>query len=278
MNRYWKLLSWELNRFSLFFMVLMLVTLFSQLIGVLLYAHSFMNRANSAMYNESITLAQFAENNGKVSFVNYSSSSLWFIAPVSLCAAVLILLVFFIWYREWFSKNSFIHRLLMLPTARMSIYTAKFSAIMLFVLGLVVFQLLILPLESLLFNAMIKSELRDSFSVVSMITMQPYLKMLIPRHFIEFVLYYSAGLMAIIVVFTAILLERSFRIKGIVAGVAYIIAAGFLFVAPSLITQLAFPNYFYNYEVFLMELLVGIMILIGSLWFSSFLINKKISV
>jgi hypothetical protein len=278
MNSYWKLLNWEINRFGKLYGVLLLLTLLSQFVGVFLFANNFINRANDAMYKDSLSLAEYAVKSGKATFENYSSSSSWFMAPIALCAAALLLYVFLIWYREWFGKNTFAYRLLMLPTSRMNVYLAKTGAILLFVLGLVAFQLLILPMQILVFNSIIPSELRDSVSFASLIKLHPYFRMLIPRTFIEFVLYYGAGLMAVIVVFTAILLERSFRLKGMVAGVAYGIAAGFLFLSPVLITERWIPNYFYTSEVFLMELVVGIMILCGSLWFSSYLLRKKVSV
>ena len=41
---------------------------------------------------------------------------MWFLGPIALCIAALIIYVFFIWYRDWLGKNTFAYRLLMLPT------------------------------------------------------------------------------------------------------------------------------------------------------------------
>jgi hypothetical protein len=278
MNRYWKLLGWEISRFGKLYAALLLVTLLSQFAGVFLFANESMNNINGAMYKDSLSVADIVARSGKINFGNYSNSNLWFMAPIALCAASLLLYVFLIWYREWFGKNTFAYRLLMLPTSRMNVYLAKTSAILLFVLGLVAFQLLTIPLQILVFNSIIPSELRDSVSIVGLVRGNPYLGLLIPRHFIEFVLYYSVGLMGVIVVFTAILLERSFRLKGMAAGVAYVIVAGFFFLSPLLITDKWFPNYFYPIEVFFMEVVVGILVISSSLWFSSFLLRKKVTV
>lgn len=278
MNRFWKLLSWEINRFSKLYAVLLLITLLSQFVGVILFANTSMNNVNEAIHRDSLSVAEFVARSGKINLRQFVTDSSWFMAPIALCAAAILLYVFLIWYREWFGKNTFAYRLLMLPTSRMNIYLAKTSAILLFVLGLVTFQLMILPLLIFTFNSMIPSELRDFVSIEDLIKRPSYLGVLIPQYVIQFILYYTAGLMGVIVIFTAILLERSFRVKGIVAGVAYGAGAGFLLISPLLITQTWFPNYFYYSEFFLMQVVVELLILSGSLWFSSFLLNKKVTV
>jgi hypothetical protein len=278
MNRYIKLLNWEIHRFSKLYAVLWLVTLLSQLAGVLLFAKNHMNRVKDGMGAESLTLTEFIDRRGKVSFDHYSDSSLFFMGPIALCAAAILLYVFLIWYREWFGKNTFAYRLFMLPTSRMNIYMAKTTAIILFVLGLVAFQLVTLPLQMLVFNSIIPSEIRVPVSVMEMVIQNQFLSIIVPSNFIDFMLHYSIGLMGVFIMFTSILLERSFRIKGLVAGVAYAALAVCLFFSPVLITDTWFSDYFYPRELFLMEVGVGILIICGSLWFSSFLINKKVTV
>jgi hypothetical protein len=278
MNRYIKLLNWEIHRFSKLYAVLWLLTLISQLAGVFFFANKFMNQVKDSMRIDSLTIAEYAVRSGKVSFYNYSNSSLWFLGPIALGAAALLLYVFLIWYREWFGKNTFAYRLFMLPTSRMNIYLAKVTAIFLFVLGLVAFQLVTLPLEMLVFNSLVPIEIREPVSVVAMVIENPYLGIIIPKNFIEFLLYYGVGLMGVCIVFTSILLERSFRLKGLVAGIAYAVLAVCLFFSPMFITETWFNNYFYPGELFLMEVVVGFLIIFGSLWFSKFLINKKVTV
>lgn len=277
MNRFWKLLHWEITRFGKMYGVLWLVTLLSQFIGIIVFSIQYMNLVNEQMFRGNLSAAEYAVRSGKTGF-HYYSQTLWFSAPIALCAAALLLYVFMIWYREWFGKNTFAYRLLMLPISRMSVYLAKLGAILLFVLGLVAFQLLTLPLQILLFNSMIPSQLRESLSTADVILYNDLLRMLAPRHFIEFVLFYTAGLMAVLVIFTAILLERSFRLKGAAAGIVYGFAAGFLFISPILVTENWFQNYFYPGEVVTMEILVGSLIIGVSLWFSSYLLRKKVTV
>jgi hypothetical protein len=80
------------------------------------------------------------------------------------------------------------------------------------------------------------------------------------------------------VVFTLILLERSFRIKGIVAAVVYGAAMIFFILLPVLLRNHWGRDYFYPNEIFSAVVVVMILIASGSLWFSAFLLNKKVSV
>lgn len=277
MNRFWKLLNWEINRFAKLYAVLGLLTLLLQCIGIIVFANSFMSKVTKAMEEPSISAADYAAQNGTVDFLHYSET-LWFDAPILLCIASLLLYAILIWYREWFGKSTIIYRLLMLPTSRMNVYVAKTSAILLFVLGLIAFQLVILLPETQIFNSLIPSVLRKTLTIQDIIRSHTVLNVLFPVYFIQFILYYGAGMMAVIVLFTAILLERSFKWKGIAAAVVYALAEGFLFILPILISQIWVPDYFFPSEMIKMEIVAGILVICSSVWFSSYLLKRKVTV
>ncbi|UJF33893.1 hypothetical protein [Paenibacillus hexagrammi] len=278
MNHYGKLLHWEINRFAKIWGALALLTLLVQSVGVTIFSAGYMSRVKDNMYMNSIaTFEEYISRSGKIDFMEYGRS-LWFSGPIALCVAALLLYSFLIWYREWFGKNTFAYRLLMLPTSRMKVYTSKLTAIILYVLGLVALQIVILPLLMFIYSSIVPAVLRDSITLSEFIHRQEYLSLMIPNYFMEFILGYGAGITAVIIIFTAILLERSYRLKGIVAGILYIAAASILFVLPLIITESFYTNYFYPSEVVLMEIGCGLIILCVSLWFSSFLIRKKVNV
>ena len=143
MSRYLKLVNFEFNRFWKLFLVLIGITILSQLIGVIVVSRDYVNQANKMIYEESMPMSKFIEQNGTFSFHNISQT-LWFLGPIGLCLVVLIIYVFFIWYRDWLGKNTFIYRLLMLPTARLHVYLAKATTILLLMLGIVALQLAII--------------------------------------------------------------------------------------------------------------------------------------
>ncbi|SDW86627.1 hypothetical protein [Paenibacillus sp. CF384] len=280
MNRFMKLLHMEVSRFWKLYITLFVMTLLMQSGGILYESNKYMQVVKDKMGPTTSTFAKFAAENGVVTFSDMMGrANLFILAPIALCIGGIALYVFLIWYREWMGKNMFIYRLLMLPTERRHLYLAKLSAILLFVFGLVAFQLLILPLEAQLFTAVVDPELRGvSETLTTVIQNHSFLQVLVPRTLTEFVLYYGSGALFVIILFTAILLERSYRLKGIVAGVIYIGVACLLLVAPMLIMNRDINDYLYPNEIFIIEFVIAALIGVMSLAISFFLMNKKISV
>ena len=222
MNRFLKLVHFEWSRFFKIYLVLIGITVLFQIIAVITESKTYLNRANDLIYKELMPKHKFIEEYGTFSFFEVTNS-MWFLGPIALCIAALIIYVFFIWYRDWLGKNTFAYRLLMLPTARMNIYLAKATTILLFVFGLVALQLLLFPVEGQVIKWLVPTEFRSDLSVYE-ITKMNYLNLFFPRTFLEFVIYYGAGMIAVLTVFNAILFERSFRLKGIFYGVIYCVA------------------------------------------------------
>lgn len=276
MKRYLKLVDFEFNRFFKLYVVLLGITILSQIIGVIVESRNYLNYANELIYKELVPKNEFLEQYGPMSFLNISQSA-WFLGPIVVSVVTLIIYVFFIWYRDWLGKNTFSYRLLMLPIARIHVYFAKATTILLFVLGLVALQLLLLPIESQVLQWMVPNEFRTDLSI-QQITGSSDLRILFPHTFLEFVLYYGGGITAVFIIFTAILFERSFRIKGIIYGVLYCVVSQFIFFAPLLMNELILDHYFYPMELFFIELVAGIVVLACAIWIGNFLIKNKIRV
>jgi hypothetical protein len=257
-------------------MVLIGVTILSQLAGVIVVSQSYVNQANKLIYKELMPMREFIEQYGTLSFHNITQT-LWFLGPIGFCLVILIIYVFFIWYRDWLGKNTFIYRLLMLPTSRIHVYLAKAVTILLVILGLVAMQLLLLPIENQLFISMVPNDFRTNLSLFEIME-DPYLTILFPNTFSDFILYYVCGMAAVLVVFTAILFERSFRMKGVFYGILYSVASILIFFVPILVNAFILKNYFYSLELFFMVLATGLIVLTGAIWTGNFLIKKKVRV
>lgn len=276
MNRFLKLVNFEFNRFLKLYLVLIGITIFSQIMGVIIESRKYLNKANESIYKELMPKNEFIEQFGTLSFAKIAHTPL-FLGPIAICVVVLSIYVFFIWYRDWFGKNTFIYRLLMLPTERIHLYLAKATTILLFILGLVAVQLLLLPLESQVLKWMVPNEFRTDLSVYD-ITSINYLSILFPHSFIDFMLYYGMGMTAVCIVFTAILFERAYRIKGMIYGIMYCAFSLFIIISPLLINTFILGNYFYPIELFIIELITGLLVLAVAIWTGNFLINKKVRV
>ncbi|MDP9738867.1 UNVERIFIED_ORG: hypothetical protein QFZ59_000697 [Bacillus sp. B2I3] len=275
MMRYIKLVNFEINRFSKIYLSLLLITLVSQFAGVIIVTKSLLKDARDIMKEERLSEAAYITNYGGIDF-SHIAHSLFFVGPIALSAVALIFYIFLIWYRDWFGKNTFIYRLLMLPTSRLSIYLSKATAIFLMVLGLIAFQIIMLPMENALFHSNVPQALLNEMSTYGITKLIPILSLIIPSSFTQFLLSYGIGLMIMSILFTAIMFERSFRIKGIIMGLLYCGIAAVLFLAPVLMEIGNF--YFYPNELFGLMLAIGIILTGLSVWLGAWLLKNRVTV
>ncbi|WP_409299770.1 hypothetical protein [Peribacillus sp. SCS-155] len=277
MNKYLKLVNFELNRFIKVYAALLAITILSQLAAIILVSKKYVNEASKTMTQLEITKAEFIVQNGKLYFTDIMRS-LWYMAPIALSAVVLILYIFLIWYRDWFGKNTFIYRLLMLPTARINIYFAKATTILLFVFGLVALQILLLPIENSIYSEIVPDGMKNgAASLKDLIFSNEMLRLIIPNTFTQFLLYYGAGIMAVFIIFTAILMERSYRIKGAILAIIYCVAAAAVMIIPDYISGTDIL-YLYPIELLGLKVLLGVLISTVSIFVGNHLINKKVMV
>lgn len=277
MKNYLKLLNFEFNRSAKLFAVLLGITLVIQVIGVIVLSKKYLSMANEKMYEEFMSKSDFLLNFGQMSFLSVAGS-VWFLGPIALCVAGVGFYIFIIWYRDWFGKNTFIYRLLMLPTSRLNIFYAKITNILLLTFGFVAFQLILIPLESAVLKWMVPIEFRVDLTVKEIISGMPGLNVFIPTSILALVVFYGAGFMVVSILFTAILMERSYKWKGIFAGIIYSLIALAVFISPLLLQEFILNDFFYPMELFLLEIVMGIIVLAVSIWMSGFLLKKKITV
>lgn len=277
MKNYIKLVNFEFNRVAKLFVVLLGIILIAEIIGVIVVSKDYLNMANEKIYDEMMPKAQFLENFGQMSFLQIVRS-IWFVGPIALCIAGIAFYIFLIWYRDWVGKNTFIYRLLMLPTTRLNIFFSKITTIMILTFGLVAVQLILLPIEVLVMNAMVPKEFRADMAVNEIVASIPELSIIIPGNVIELILFYGAGLLGVSVLFTGILMERSFRWKGILAGLIYSALAVTILISPLLLQEFVLDGFFYPIELLILTIVMGLIVLAASIWTSGFLLRKKITV
>ena len=277
MKSFLKLLNFEFNRSAKLFAVLLGITLVIQVAGVIFLSNKYLNMANEKMYEEFMSKADFLSTFGQMSFLSVAGS-IWFLGPIALCVAGVGFYIFIIWYRDWFGKNTFIYRLLMLPTTRLNIFYAKITNILLLTFGFVAFQLILIPLEATVLKWMVPKESRVDLTVKEIISGMPGLSVFMPTSIFGVIVYYGAGFMVVSILFTAILMERSYKWKGIFAGIIYSLIAIAVFISPLLFQEFILNDFFYPMELFLMEIAMGIIVLAMSIWMSGFLLKKKITV
>ena len=273
MNRYFKLVNMEINRFSKFLFGMIIGVFIIQVSGLIIKAKTYMSDANESLMN-GVTKETFIYDYGQYGMRTYMDS-MWFNIPIALCAGAIFLYIFLIWYRDWSGKNSFIYRLLMIPTSRLSIYFAKITALMLLVFSLVSAQLVFLFIESKILGWIISADYLKEMSIISLTKAANLIQIILPSTFTQFILYYGAGFVSLTIIFTAILLERSFKWKGIILGIIYCGVTIAIFVAILLLLD---TNYFYISEIITIASIVGSLIGVISILLSRYLLNKKVTV
>ncbi|MGF7048034.1 hypothetical protein J2T13_002540 [Paenibacillus sp. DS2015] len=275
MSSYLKLVHMEVNRFKFILLGLMSLTILCQLGAMIFWTANQLSLRKTGVW----------QNGSSVMFSNLtfadmiSSTQLWFIVPILLSIGVLAIYVFLIWYRDWLGQNTFIYRLLMLPTARRHIYLAKGTAILIFVFGLVSFQLALLPVGNFVFNLIVSSDLREPSHFSEIIAANQALAFLIPKNFDQFLVSYGLGIIAVLVIFTAILIERSYRRVGILYAILYLVICLLAILFPLIGLGLNDMNgYLYPNEIFTIELVMCVGVVVMSVWLGFRLLSKKITV
>ncbi|RAZ79291.1 hypothetical protein [Planococcus halotolerans] len=277
MKNYLKLVNFEFNRIAKLFAVLLGITFVMQMIGVIVKSRQYLNIVNENIFEAMMSKTQFLEQVGQLSFIDIARS-IWFTAPIAICAAGIGFYIFLIWYRDWIGKNTFAYRLLMLPTSRLNIFYAKITTILMMIIGLVAFQLILIPIEMSIMKAMVPDEFRNDLNVKELVVSLPQLNLMIGSSIGEFFLYYGSGFLVVSILFTSIILERSFGWKGIVAGVSYSALAIAVWLLPLFLHEFVLNGFFYPMELLILEIIMGLIVLTASIWFSRFLLMKKITV
>lgn len=276
MNKYMKLVRFELNRFWNLYLILIGITVILQLTGVIVLAKQYVAQATHIMYENALSPAQFLQQYTHMPFQQRMIDSLWFTGPVMICGVTLVIYVFFIWYRDWLGKNTFIYRLLMLPMTRMNLYFSKLTTMILMVFGLVAVQMVLLVIGNQMIESIVPADLRLDLPVWEFNRFS-WLGALIPRTFTEWIIYYSIGLMAVCVLFTAVLFERSFRWKGIILAIIYSVLSVLVFTSPFFVHS-SLDGYFYPAELLGLEILAGLIVTAGAIGTGHYLLKNKIRV
>lgn len=262
MKSYLKLVDFEVKRFWKIYAALIAFLVILQPTSMLISMNGIADDIERGLIAE-VHLTDFTQ-------------SMLFVVPILLCIGALVVYVFATWYMEWFGKNTFAYQLLLLPVNRLSIYLAKLTSLLLFIMGCLIVQLAIYPLLKLIFFIRIPEQYQVKPDMVSWIGSDEYMELLIPVQGPNFIVNYGLGITIVIIIFTMIVLERSFRLKGIMFAVLYAIGCLLLFLLADLIEVWFLPLYADEYMV--IKIISIIIMLVLSGWISFVVMNKKISV
>ena len=274
MNHYIKLVNFEVKRFSKFFLSLIVAVVVTQIIGAIVTSLHYVNNAERTMLLEQMPVSEYILNYGAYSLQNFLFTE-YFILSIVFAAAVLMIYVFFIWYRDWLGKSSIIYRLLMLPTARLNVYFAKFTTILLFVFGLLGMQIFLLEVVKLIIRSIVPEQLHLDQNIIFIYSSE-VLEILYPNSPLQFIFYYGLGAALVAIIFTAILFERSYQLKGIFFALIFTVISVIIIFIPVIIQEIT--NYFYLNEIILMTIVSSILAIALAVYLAGHLLKRKINV
>ncbi|MFD1336883.1 hypothetical protein ACFQ4N_15130 [Oceanobacillus iheyensis] len=276
MRNFAKLVNFEFRRFLPIFLALSGVLIVVQIIGVFIVSNSYKNNLEINYISGLMDKSEYISQYGLIS-MHQITNNIFFLGAIALVVVSLLIYLLFIWYRDWFGKNTFVYRLLMLPTNRMNIFFSKASSILIFIFGFLVLQILMIPMLHFILELLVPIDFRLDLSLTDIILGNQALSLFVPTYYVDFIIYYVIGIISMFVIFTMILMERSFRLLGFGMVIVYGGLIILLLISPDIL-QVLTNDYFYWMEVQIMR--GALLILIGglSLWLSNYLLNKKIRV
>lgn len=277
MKNYIKLLNFEMNRIAKLLGILILFIFGIQMIGTIYLSTDYMNEANEMMLKDGYTADEVTQVIGQFSFVNVIFS-VFFTGPIFIAIAFVLFYIFLVWYRDWFGKNTFAYRLLMLPTERVNIYLSKLTTIFLITLSFVSMQLILMPIEMQIIKWIVSEQFRVDLKIAEVFSYSIDTGVLYPPTFFEFALNYGIGIVCVAVIFTAILFERSYRFKGILFGIVYGIISGIIIISPVIFNKYLLNHYFYTDEIIILIIISTVIVLALSIAIAHYLLRNKIRI
>jgi len=276
MKSFLKLFNFEFNRFFKLYIGIFVCMFVFQIGGAIVSSLLYKKQINE-LVNQGAGQNAITEQMEPFGLLDVTYN-LYFLGPLFIGLISILFYTFFIWYRDWIGKNTFIYRLLTLPTSRMNVFYAKLATIFITGLGLMAFQLFLMAIQSKVIAFIIPKIYRSELDLMSVVYQLDITYMLLPTDFTEFIFYQFIGIVVTVVFFTSILIERSYRIIGNVYALLNIGIACLIMLAPLWSLTFIGYNYFYGKEVILLVLLSSSIVLILSLVLSRYLINKKVTV
>lgn len=268
------LLVYELDRIKYGYLGMVVVIFLLQLAAIFQTNQSRLSQFEYFQRETQGNIIDFVNEFGTVSF-NFITGSGFYSLSIMLGIICLMLYAVIIWYRDWLGKNNLSYRLLTLPGSRMSIFVSKLLSILIMVFGLLAIQLIFMFVGKELLHIITPQEMYQEVFIREAIQNDQILRIVYPQYIFDFLLHYTFGIAVLSTAYTFILMERSFKWKGIVAAGICVLLSGTVFI---LFVESPISSYFFSTELLIFFFGLCITIIIGSFFYSRYLIEKKVTI
>lgn len=282
MKKFWNLFNFEYNRFANSLFPGMLVAFAIEFAALFFLASSYKNELGKiAIQHPNWGTDQIlAQMNGPFSMSSLISSPL-FAYPFMAIVMIFVVYGFYTWYREWLGKNTFIYRLLMLPMSRMQLYFSKGLVFIVGGLTALMSQFLILFGFEKFAEWMVSPEFMDPVPFYLYMTSNWTITgVFYSKDTLDLVQLIGGAVAALSILFAAILLERSFKFKGLIPGIIMVVLYIYM-----ISTILSVDHFYSLFNVYLLPSEKTKLVMItNAVWFvvtlfiNRYLLNKKVTV
>lgn len=208
--------------------------LFASNIGATLFSIYNMSSGRYYVEGEPINIQILKSEEGIKYIYGYLIEDLTFSTTMVVAFSVLLCLLYslVIWYRDYFSRSKTIATLLMLPQKRFNIYISKLITVTSMIFGVISVQFLFWFIDLVIIKAILNVNVEGFTNIFKTILVsQNRFGHLIFSQAIDFLMIDVFGvILAVVVIFTGVLMERSYKKIGVILGVGYIFASIMLYI------------------------------------------------
>ncbi|WP_215192378.1 hypothetical protein [Exiguobacterium sp. s7] len=264
-----KLIGWEVERMTKPYLILITLLVVVQFgwLGFFLWSET-------NMYEE---IRRTGTPDYILTFANYLGG-MAFILSIGVAVTAMIFFSFWIWYRDFQGRGTFMMRLLLMPQQRMLVFGAKLVTMMLMILGLFSVQWIALKLQYIAFSSWFDSQMipmRGSFEQA--IGYDGALSIMYPASIVNFIIHQVLIVIIILFVFTFVLIERSLWQRTMWSSIIAMLMLGTLIVVP--MTALFFLENRLFMDEMMLVIGLGLMAwMMAAVWISRRYLMKKLSV
>lgn len=198
----------------------------------------------------------------------YESTTLLLGLSVLICLAYALI----IWYRDFVGKNKTAYTLFMLPNNKFNVYIAKAITVVVMIFGVMLMQMVFWAMDILILKTVTNIPMKEIFSLANNMNGAIRNLTLIQPYLIDFIMINIIGvILAVLVIFTAVMIQKSFKIKtvGIALGIIYVFASIIIFARIGGMTPFSDKNLMGHIIYF-----IGLFVV--SVGLSYTLLNKKV--
>ena len=207
--------------------------------------------------------------NGGFIYSLYSLSFFFMILGLIWCLYYTLLT----WYKDFSSKTTVAYTLFTLPCNKFNIFLSKLLIVLSFIYGVLATQHILWILEILIMKSITSINISEIIYIINYNSLKSFLSMGISIYPLEILMYYVfSPILAVIVLFTGVLIHKSFDRIGGFLGLIYVAIVIFMYLYISSISMIFTDELLRNHILY--YIVTGVL----SLIISYNLLNKKIHI